>query len=281
MNYIKIDESNKTDFASVLPEEFSKAPYISLGAYEEDGSVCGAVALSFDGTQYDMEWLYVSPQKRRTGVGFGLVKEVRSMIMDIGFGPISAQFEVGRGDGLYPFFLSISNPEFLVDVVYSHDRYVVSAKDFLDSTVAKNGEKNKIEDIENEIKNNSVQLFWDMEEELREKALQKTMKHLSILDEDIFAKSCEKPLCFVAQKDQELLSFLIAQNTPSGGIYLSYLYSKEPKALMAVLQAAAVEMKENYGEQTLFFDAVTGGAQSMAEKIFPHSVKRHIYEAEF
>ena len=84
MNYIKIDQSNRMDFASVLPEAFSQEPYIALGAYEPDGSVCGAVSLSDDGEQYGIDWLYVTPKKRLMGIGLGLVKEVKHMVSKIG-----------------------------------------------------------------------------------------------------------------------------------------------------------------------------------------------------
>lgn len=270
MNYIKINQSNQMDFASVLPEIFSKEPYISLGAYEPDGSVCGAVALSFDGAQYDIDWLYVAQKKRLMGIGLGLVKEVKHMISEIGLCPIHAQFDTLEESGLYPFFLSISNSEFLVNVDYSHDRYVIASEDFIEAM-----------SIEKEARDcPETCLFWDMEESLREKALSEAARHLVITDEGLFVESCEKPLCIAVNKDEEILAFMLVQNDPSGGLYLSCLYSREAKALMSILNAAADEVKRSYGARTIIFDAVTSRSESVAVKLFPKAIKHPIYEAD-
>ncbi len=49
---------------------------------------------------------------------------------------------------------------------------------------------------------------------------------------------------------------------------------------MAILILAAKEMKKNYRDREVRFDVVTDEAARIAEKIFPKTEARHIYEAD-
>ena len=52
MNYIVADQLNIKSFESVMPEYLVDDLGTSLVAYEDDGSVCGAVSISYDGEGY-------------------------------------------------------------------------------------------------------------------------------------------------------------------------------------------------------------------------------------
>ena len=117
MNYIRIDATNIDDFTSVLPASYFDGAGICLGAYEEDGSVCGAIALSYDGVQYDIDWLYVVGEKRLAGVGTGLIREVKHIVAELGVAPIRAQFDIEEDTGLYAFFLTVCLQISIVDAV--------------------------------------------------------------------------------------------------------------------------------------------------------------------
>ena len=67
MNYLRVTKENAGDFLSVLPERFCTGRDVSLAAYEDDGAVCGAVSVTYGGDQYDVNWLYVAPEKRHDG----------------------------------------------------------------------------------------------------------------------------------------------------------------------------------------------------------------------
>ena len=171
MNYIRIDATNLDGFTSVLPASYFDGAGICLGAYEEDGSVCGAIALSYDGVQYDIDWLYVVGEKRLAGVGTGLIREVKHIVAELGVAPIRAQFDIEEDTGLYAFFLSMDDPDFTVDVAYSHNRYFSNTEDFIESFGG--GDFLKLP---------RPRLFWSLKEELKDQALSLAMEHLEITD---------------------------------------------------------------------------------------------------
>lgn len=269
MNYIRIDATNIDGFTSVLPARYFDGADICLGAYEEDGSVCGAISLSFDGIQYDIDWLYVVPQKRLAGVGTGLLREIRNITAELGNLPFRAQFDTEEDTGLYAFFLSVDDPDFTVDVEYSHDRYFLNTKDFIESF--RGGDLLKLP---------RPRLFWSLNEKLKEQALTKAVEHLEITDIEKFEDSCEKTLCLAVSEGEKIVSFMLVQNTPSGDLSLTYLYAENQKALFGMLKAAAIETQENFKNRTVFFDAVTAEAEALAYKVLPGAMKHAIYEAE-
>ena len=270
MNYIRVSGENRSEFASVLPEIFTDENRVSLVAYEDDGTVCGAVSLSYAGYQYNVDWLYVVPERRRSKVGTGLLKEVQYMVASIGICPIIARFDASKDNGLYEFFMDVSNPDMLVDVEYAFDRYNVSAEDFINSEVLK--KKGEMDYV-------PVYLF-DMDEEQREKAFDKAMEHLVLLDTEGFEESCVKELCFAVENNGEISALMIVQKEVEGELHLSYLYSEDGKSLMSMLVPAAREVRKNYKGYSISFDAVTDEAELLAKKFFPKAERGLIYEAE-
>ncbi len=269
MNYIRIDATNLDGFTSVLPASYFDGAGICLGAYEEDGSVCGAISLSYDGTQYDIDWLYVAGEKRLAGVGTGLIREVKHIVAELGVAPIRAQFDIEEDTGLYAFFLSMDDPDFTVDVAYSHNRYFSNTEDFIESFGG--GDFLKLP---------RPRLFWSLKEELKDQALSLAMEHLEITDAERFESSCEKTLCLAVSDGEIVNSFMLVQHTPSGDLSLSYLYAKDQKALVGMLKAAAIEAQENFHDKNIFFDAVTDEAEALANKILPGAIRHAVYEVE-
>ena len=270
MNYIRVSGENKSEFASILPEVFSDGKGVSLVAYDDDGTVCGAVSLSYAGYQYNVDWLYVTPERRREKIATGLLKEVRRMVDSVGICPISVRFDATEDNGLYDFFLSVSNPDMPIDVDYAYDRYIVSAEDFIGAEVMKkNAEMDYV----------PVYLF-EMEGEQREKAFDKAMEHLIVSDPEAFEESCVKELCLAVEKDDEILALMIVQKEVEDDLHLSYLYSVDGKTLMSILLPAAKVVKKSYRGYSISFDAVTEAASLLAGKFFPNADKRLIYEAE-
>ena len=271
MNYLRVTKENASDFSSVLPERFCTGRDVSLAAYEDDGAVCGAVSVTYGDNQYDVNWLYVVPEKRRQYVASGLIREIKSMVNVIGIYPIRAEFEISDDNGLYGLFLSVSDPDFPVELDYSYDRYYVTAEDLLSSEVMKKFKMFSDTPIP----------IWNMEESFRNSVMDIAMEHLAVTDPETFEESCEKKLCLAVMEDNEILSFMLTQVDQNRNLKLSYLYSKAPAALMSMLFRSSQWLKKDYRKAQITFDPVTKEAEKLAHKIFPNAETRAVYEAEF
>ncbi len=268
--FVEINDENKGDFAEVLPELLMDNIGLSVGAINSRGEVCGAISLSFDGAQYDIDWIYVTEEMRLTGVGRGLVTEVKRMVDRIGICPIYAQFDPLDDSGLYGFFLSLNSTDLIVDVSYSHDRYVVDAQDFLRSEHLKMKKDPKY----------MAEPLWELEEEKLESAMGIVLANYSIRDPEVFEESCEKNLCFAVQDEDHIRGLMIVQKLPGGDLLLSYIYSRDPRAAASLLMAASLELKRNYKHKKIYFDVVSREAEIMAKNFFPGVSPVHIYEAD-
>lgn len=269
-HYIEINDENKEDFSEVLPELLMDHIGLSVGAVNSADEVCGAVSVSFDGEQYDIDWIFVTPEMRRRGVGRGLVEEIKRMVDRIGICPIYARFDPMGESGLYGFFLSLNSDRMVVDVNYSHDRYEVDAQDFLNSEHLK---------LKKDPDYMADRLF-ELEEDKIESALGIALGNYSFRDPEAFRESCEKNLCFAVQKDDRIRGVMLVQKLPGGDLLLSYIYSADPRAAASLLMAAALELKRNYKHKKIYFDVMNGEAEIMAKKFFPDAIPIHIYEAD-
>ncbi len=104
---------------------------ISIGAYDDDGTVQGAISVILEAGQYDCDWLYVHPECRGIGVGNELYDEILTLIGTTGLiYPLSASFEVSEEDmALYGFFLSRDDAE----VAFSHNRFYIEPEEIMRS----------------------------------------------------------------------------------------------------------------------------------------------------
>lgn len=274
MNYIVADQLNIKSFESVMPEYLVDDLGTSLVAYEDDGSVCGAVSISYDGEGYLIDWLYVIPEKRRQGVGRCLVTEVRKLVSTAGICPLRIRFNASGDSGIYEFLLSIDGEDQYVDMSYSHDRYKVCADEVTDSL-----EKHGLNVIK-QADSYEIMPFWDMDNKGINQALTLAMEHLCIRDLEDFKKTCDRNLCVSVKKGDQLLGFSLVQKLPSGELNLSYLYSENHKVLPHILKELAFCILEYDMDQVIYFDAVTEASDLLAKKIFPDAGKELIYEAE-
>ncbi len=269
-HYIEINDENKGDFSTVLPELLMDHIGLSVGAVNSKDEVCGAISLSFDGVQYDIDWIYVTPEMRLKGVGRGLISEVKRMVDRIGICPIYARFDPMDNSGLYEFFLSLDSSHMVVDVTYSHDRYEVSAQDFLHSEHLKMKKDPQF----------MADRLWELEEDKIEGIMGLVLENYSIRDPEVFMETCEKNLCFAILDDNRILGVMVVQKLPDGDLLLSYIYSREIRATASLLMAAALGLKRNYKNKKIYFDVVSREAEIMAKKFFPEARPIHIYEAD-
>ena len=102
-----------------------------------------------------------------------------------------------------------------------------------------------------------------------------------VYDEEQFAASCEKDLCLAANKNGKPEGFVLVQRENDRTLRLSYLYSKNPKALLSVLNSLYEILEEYaYDPQIVYFEPVTEESEHLAEKLFPGAKKEAIYEIE-
>ena len=270
MNYILANKDNIIDFESVLPEIFIEDNSRSIVAYEDDGTVCGAVSVSRADIYYDIDWIYVTPQKRLLGIGRGLIMEVKKMVNAIGLCPIHAIFDTSDDNGLYEFFVSISSPDMVVDVEYSHDRYVVSVGDFVEYPALKK---------EHQVKY-TPKYFFELDETEKNRVLGKAVGNLTITDEKSLPSSCEKKLCIAVFEYKSPVGFMMVQKDMEGDLHLTYLYANDGMALYGMLKYTEIILRKKYMDRKIYFDAVTVQSERLARNVFPNAAVHKMYEAE-
>ena len=270
MNFTRIDQELAEDFASVLPEQPSLGTGVSIGAYDDDGGVCGAVTVSFDGERYDIDWLYVDPAARLQGVGRALIEEVRKLIGEIGFCPLYARFDTGDDNGLYEFFTSIDNDILPVDITFSHVRMELNAADIYENEYLKKYTPLSFTPIR----------FWNASEELKNTMLALAEEHLTVLNEEKLKARCAENLCLAIIQEGNPLSFMLVEKTVTDDLVITYLFSKDPKALLTLIKIACTWLKQNYKDKTIYFDTISPEGMFLAEKLFPNEKKLPVYEAE-
>ena len=273
MYFVEIDESNKELFSHVLPEAMIDGLGISIGAVSDDLTV-GAVSLSFNGEEYSIDWLYVTPSDRLKGVGRGLINEVRSMVSDIGICPIRMAISSSDESGLFPFILAIDDEDHPIDITYSHDRYVVSASDFSGSGA--------LEEILSAgmVTDYVTGSFMKEDTAVRGKLLSEASKIFAVSDEEKFFSTCEKDLCLVTKKKGEIHAFVLVQREGENILKLSYLQSKDSKALVSLFQDLSAVLTEYPDNMTIFFDTVTAESKLLADKLFSDATKEAVYDIE-
>ncbi len=128
MNHILITEDNQEAFSDVLPPRLSGRDRITIGAYDDDGAVCGAVSMTQASDRMDLDWIFVMPQVRRRGIGSGLVAELSDYALQAEGRPLYCSFaaDEDEGNGLYLFFVSDALSDCGFDVSYAYDRYIIT-----------------------------------------------------------------------------------------------------------------------------------------------------------
>ncbi len=271
MNYVWIDDNNRSSFRSVLPKAYTEGKdHICIGAYDDDGFVCGALCYRYASYQYDVLWLYVAEEKRKQGVGTGLLDLLFRIVGKSGeIYPINALFEPYEEEGLYAFFLGYARME----TAYSHDRFYVQPREVRGIKIPGTGTKDPL----------PQEQFFDLPEAAQRKILEQLERECGYVvpDYETWKKTAVPELSRVILHNGSLMCLLLVQKLPDGNLELSYLYSKYPKGLVELLTGAAWDTESYYPKAKLVFDAVNQDSVSMAEKLFPNAQRVPIYEAEW
>lgn len=270
MNFIVLNHDNFEFFENVILDSFlTGGNRIALGAYEEDGTVLGAVSYALTGYEYYIDWLYVDPDYRRQKVATALLDEIfKSIESTMEIYPVSARFEKDdEYSGLYEFFESY--PGF--DVEYSHPKYHISAKDINSSTTLKLKVNKKLQTVN----------FFD-EPVSKQKYIMSLVEKSGVYqveDFDAWSSSCEKSLCRATLSGNNLLDIIIIQHKKDGNLHLAFLYSKYPEGLLELLTGVAKDIATDYTDAELDFEAVTDESVLLAKRLFPEAVETPVYEA--
>ncbi len=270
MNYIFVGKENTQDFENVLYPGFDAGKErVTIGAYEDDGTICGAISIILSDCQYDCDWLYVHPQRRRQGVGKGLFEETLKFISGTGMiFPLFASFEVTEeDDSLYGFFLSRSD----VDVEFSHDRYYVSHESIL-----KSSELNKKMNVRL-----TEKVFDELSNYEKNQVIERiTDEHIcAIPDMKSFLQNMAPGVCSIVINDEAIVGGIFFQLRGDKNLELQYFFSDNTIGTVQLTVGAAARIKDKYPGYGIVFDAVNEKSGSMAKKIFKDAEPVNIYEA--
>jgi hypothetical protein len=272
INYVHITEENREDFSSVLPEQLEMVnSRITIGAYDNEGYVLGAVSFELVIFEYVIDWIYVHPQVRRQGIGVGLIEEVLRAVMGIGERfPVTARFEFSEDDReMHTFFLSCQN----MTTSYSHERYYVTAEDVKGSPALHRPTSADL----------TTKLFFELSEEEQRKILRRLSyeETYDVADYDRWKEVCVPELCRCVYVKNNLVDLIFMQKLPDGNLELAYLYGKYPRGLFELLSVTVKEMETLFPAASLTFEAMSQESELLAKHLFPKAKAVHIYEAEF
>ena len=273
IDYVLINKENRDQFLCVFPA-FLKANgnRVSLGAVNEDGEILGGISFTFANFRYDIDWLYVEEAARRQGVGAGLVRQVIKFANNTGeIYPIACRFDVSDTDKeLHSFFISLDEME----VDYSHERYFITTKDVVASKLTKM-----------EPKKGSVgaEAFFDKPKGFQENVLRFLEKNhdYSVFDYEEWKDECVPELCKCVISHNELVGSIFILQTGENKFDISFVYSRNPKALALLLGSVAKELEEKYPDAELSYETVSSESEVLSEHLFSHARSEHIYEAVY
>ncbi len=271
-NFTLITNENIEGFSGVLPKDMASTDVrFSVGAYDDEKNVLGAVSYTMIDYQYEVDWLYVEPQARRRKIATHLMDKVISFASEtLEIFPITVHYSSsGEGDPIHEFFMFYGK----MDVSYSHERYLIRAKDiplspFLHKNLKMRHDRKK---------------FFDEPLDVQRKILKLLERSSNYVVEDIkcWEATCEKDLCQCIYVNNNLMDAIFIQKNADGSLELSFLYSKYPEGLLSLITSVAEEIELNYPGHDLMFDAINTESQRLAEKLFPGASSRPVYEADW
>lgn len=269
-NFVLITAENQSSFNNVLPMEYvGDGDRISIGCYDSQGYVLGAVSFVLLNDQIDVDWLFVDPQVRRQGVATKLMDRVIAFSSDtMEFYPMSAKYCMYEDNmPIHEFFVTYSK----MDVTYSHERFLVKARDIALSPALHKRIKNKL----------TPKLFFNEPPAMQKKILALMEKNgkFQVEDFESWKKLCVKQLCRCDYIGNMLMDLIFIQRKPDGNFELSFLYSRYPEGLMSMISNVARDIELQYGGVDLSFDAVSIESENLARKIFPNAETKQVFEA--
>ena len=271
-NYVLITKENYAGFEGVLTSNLiSGKQRVSLGSFDEDGNVLGAVSFTLLDYQYEVDWLYVEPKVRRSKIGTHLMDKVIATATEtMETYPISVRYSCESIDEpLYEFFMFYDK----MDVNYSHDRYIVTPKDIAESSYLHSKYGKKFD----------VRCFFDEKEGIRKNLLEtlRISGGYVIEDYELWEEKCVKELCQCIYVDDKPCDLLFIQKNEENSLELSYMVSTNPTGLAYLMMSVAKIIGEKYPDCDLKFDAINAESDRLARKLFPKAKKVSVYEAEW
>lgn len=268
MNQILITDENYQDFKTVLPAQLSGRSRTTIGAYNDEGFVCGAISMEQMEDRYDIDWLFVLPAVRRRGIGTKLVTAIVDLAEYTGGLSVQSIFEAEDAEKLYDFFLSDAMQEQLFEISYLCQRFYVlpEALGYLE------GIKVKVE--------GTSELFFKLPMYRQYQILEMISSQYEVRNFDIWENSCTKDLCRVIYRGDKLEALIFFSDRTDGDLELTFLYGKSPKSLIRLMSDTFDEKKLRYPEAKIIFDAMTPSSERLARKLFPEAKTVPLYEAE-
>lgn len=271
MNFVWVDDNNKDDFKSVLPQDLTKSlDNVCLCACDEEGHILGSLCYSYASYEFDVLWLYTAEEYRRQGVATLLMDKMLEIAAFSGeIFPISAVFEPVRDESLYSFFLSYDK----MDTEFSHDRFYVTPRDIRGAKLPTGGDGDYFEKKE----------FFALPKTMQSNIMHKLMTEYGyvVTDFDAFRESAVSSLCRCIMRGDELLDLIFVQKRPDDNLELSFLFGENKKGLLELLTTTAWEIEDLFPKAKLVFDAISEESQSMAKKLFPWTEPVPVYEAKW
>ena len=272
VNQLLLTEDNIENFRAVLPPAIGISPErITIGCYDEDGTVLGAMSFTMTSYEYEIDWLYVVPEYRRKGTATKLMERFFAFIKKTGeVYPASAAFEVTDDDmSLYNFFLTVDE----MDVSFSHERFYVDFSEIAASKELEERVDGKFEE----------KMFFKLDKKEQDKILGE------IKDDGIFVidnrekweDRCALNLCRVIYSGDKLEGAIFIMWRNDGNLELSYLYSHSPLCTKRLLHVTSKYMLKMEAGDKLVFDAVAPRSDLLARRLFPKNNAVNIYKAEW
>ena len=273
MNYIRIGEENYKDFREVLyPGYVPGENRVTIGAYEDDGTIQGAISVILADDQYDCDWLYVHPDCRRKGIGTGLFDQVMRFIRLTGMVyPLSAAFEVsGEDRELYGFFRA--REDMLVD--YSHMRYYIQPEQIDAAEALKQIPRTGFRRAD----------YSELDQKEKKKVLKSIGEDHIYLIPDI-GKWEERLVpglnTVLFHEDGNVAGYIFFQKREDKYLELSYIFCDNSMGAMQLLTEAAGKVRKDHPGYGVVYDAVSDDAEELSGKVFPEAAGISVYEANW
>lgn len=269
MNLIRITEENYKDFEYVLPLNPIDDNRTTIGAYDDDGTVCGAVSMVQSEDLCSIDWLFVIPKMRRQGVATELVASAVELVEHMGGFIIQSAFETEDGDDeLYDFFLSDAVHNMLFDISYIYERFYISPEEIAAFRIPDKRQKQSITSV------------FDMPKYKQYQVLELISEYYELNNLRDWEADANRELCrAVYGKDGiDALIFFVERNDDN--LQLAFLYGDNSKCLINLIYDTIEVVKKQYPEARIIFDAVTPESETLARKLFPNAKTSSVYEAE-
>ncbi|MCL2633079.1 MAG: GNAT family N-acetyltransferase [Oscillospiraceae bacterium] len=262
MECIKITGETIKWFAPILTQEhvemILREELYAIGAISE-GTACGVLVFSLDEPLFMVEYIAVSDEYRRQGVGTTMLQFLCSFA-DETVSPVVCSFAAnGKTDPMYLFFAEQDNFSVSEEEGYVCQVDISELKDI------------KLPDSQNtmpivpffELSKADRNIFWL---NLKRDGEQYVQDLASGEDEDYV-----KPLCLCAKNNNGIQAAIFIEDAQEDGLYVSFVWClpDAKKQLIALFSQLLKEVPKVRPEGKLSVAAVTPASVALTEKLLP------------